>query len=114
MLAGSLSVKLVSSESKGHYTLNRISLESINEQESDSVLLYHYTAWPRHATPNDGTEGVYDMLQQVMRSKSNQQVDTVRKLLFISCHLFFSNSPNLVMYHNEIMTHSFFLSLWLL
>ena len=72
-------MKLVSSESKGHYGVHRLSLESIEEQESDSVVLYHFWEWPRHATPNTGIEGICEMIQEVMRAKSNEQLDTVRK-----------------------------------
>ena len=71
-------MKLVSSESKGHYSIHRLSLESIKEQESDSLVLYHFSEWSHQATPNTGIEGVCEMIQQVMRAKSNQQLDIVR------------------------------------
>lgn len=71
-------MKWVSSESKGYYSVHRLSLESLEEQESDSVVLYHYPGWPRHATPNTGTEGICEMIQQVLRAKSNLQLDSVR------------------------------------
>ena len=80
MLAGCLSVKVVSKETKGDFDLYRLSLESIEEQESDTVLLYHFQEWPRHAVPNSGLRGICNMYQEVMRSKVNQQptINTVR------------------------------------
>ena len=75
-------MKLVSTESKGHYKVHRLSLESIEEQESDAVLLFHFSDWPCHSVPNSGVDGLSEMLQQIIRSKSTQQaqVDTVRLL----------------------------------
>ena len=62
------------------FDLYRLSLESIQEQESDTVLLYHFRDWPRHAVPNNGLRGITNMYQEVMRSNINQQptIDTVR------------------------------------
>ena len=64
------------------FDLYRLSLESIEEQESDTVLLYHFRDWPRHAVPNNGLRGITNMYQEVMRSNINQQptIDTVRAI----------------------------------
>ena len=75
MPAGCLSVKVVGMETKGDFDLYRLSLESVEEQESDTVLLYHFREWPHHAVPNDGLSGVTDMYQRVMRSNINQQLN---------------------------------------
>ena len=82
MLAGCLSVKVVGMETKGDFDLYRLSLESIEEQESDTILLYHFQEWPHHAVPNNGLRGISNMYQEVMRSKVNQQptFNTVRNL----------------------------------
>ena len=85
ILAGCLSVKVVDMETKGDFDLYRLSLESIEEQESDTVLLYHFRDWPRHAVPNNGLHGITNMYQEVMRSNINQPtVDTVRKCISVS------------------------------
>lgn len=65
-------VKFVGKEYKGHYTVYRLSLESIEEQESDSVLLFHFTEWPQHAVPNNSFDGICDMYEQVLKSRSTQ------------------------------------------
>jgi hypothetical protein len=83
MLVGCLSVKVVGMETIGDFDLYRLSLESIEEQESDTVLLYHLQDWPHHAVPNNGVRGITNMYQKVMRSNINQQptVNSVRILL---------------------------------
>ena len=73
ILTGCLSVKVVGMETKGDFDLYRLSLESIQEQESDTVLLYHFRDWPCQAVPNNGLRGITNMYQEVMRSKINQQ-----------------------------------------
>ena len=65
-------MKLVGKDLKGGYTVYRLSLESVEEQESDTVLIYHFTEWPQHAVPNNGTKAVCDMYHDVLNSKSNQ------------------------------------------
>ena len=83
ILAGCLSVKVVGMETKGDFDLYRLSLESIQEQESDTVLLYHFRDWPHQAVPNNGLRGITNMYHEVMRSKINQQptISSVRIII---------------------------------
>ena len=83
ILAGCLSVKVVGMETKGDFDLYRLSMESIQEQESDTVLLYHFRDWPRQAVPNNGLRGITNMYHEVMRSKINQQptISSVRIII---------------------------------
>ena len=88
MLAGCLSIKVVGMETKGDFDLYRLSLESIEEQESDTILLYHFQEWPCHAVPNNGLRGISNLYQEVMRSKVNQQptINTVRNTIGMHRH----------------------------
>ena len=65
-------MKLVSKEVRGGYTVYRLCLESIDEQESDTVLLYHFTEWPQHGIPDSGTKAVCQMYHEAMAAKSTQ------------------------------------------
>ena len=82
------------------FDLYRLSLESIEEQESDTVLLYHFQDWPRHAVPNNGLRGITNMYQEVMRSNINQQpsFDTVR---VISRSKLYMYNPTLAYNYNS-------------
>ena len=78
-------MKVVSTESKEDFTVYRLSLESLEEQESDSVLLFHFTDWPSHAVPNNGLTSLTVMFQQVMTTKANQQMDSVSNISISLC-----------------------------